>query len=61
MNREDIIMLISNEMNRGRSIIESFNSYHCIHGYFSDLPIEDLRGIASQYGITIPICDVPEV
>tara|TARA_Y100001968_G_scaffold321589_1_gene356284 strand:- start:1282 stop:1446 length:165 start_codon:yes stop_codon:yes gene_type:complete len=54
-------MLISNEMNRGRSTVESFNAYHCIRSYFVDLSIEDLRGIASQYGITVPACDVSEV
>jgi len=59
MNREDIIMLISNEMNRGRSAAESFNAYKCIRSYFADLSIEDLRGIASQYGISVSPYDIP--
>tara|TARA_Y100001970_G_scaffold215403_1_gene263526 strand:- start:662 stop:841 length:180 start_codon:yes stop_codon:yes gene_type:complete len=51
MTKEELALQITRAMHKGKSKIESFNSYQCIKGYFLDLEEEDLVGIATQYGI----------
>ena len=51
MTKEDLALDISREMLKKRRSIENFASYECIRSYFFDLSMEDLIGIARQYGI----------
>ena len=53
MKKEEIISQITKEMNKGRCKTESFNAYQSIRSYFVELSMEDLRGIAGQYGTTV--------
>ena len=53
MTKEDLACHISREMFKQRGNIESFNASQCLNSYFFDLSIEDLIGIASQYGIKV--------
>ena len=53
MTKEQLALKIATEIYRGKGKIESFNSFECIRSYFSDLSIDDLEGIAGQYGINI--------
>ena len=51
MTKEELALQITRAMHKGHSKLESFNAYQCIKGYFLDLEVEDLVGIATQYGI----------
>ena len=51
MNKHDLELIISRELLKQRGSTESFKAYQCISSYFADLSIEDLLGVASQYGI----------
>ncbi len=51
MTKDDLSLAIVRVMFKGDIGIESFNAYNCIRNYFLDLSMEDLLGIASQYGI----------
>ena len=53
MTKEELALQITRAMNKGDGSCESFNAYQCIKGYFLDLEIEDLIGIAGQYGIKV--------
>ena len=53
MTKEDLTWDISREIFKQKGSIESFNAYECIRSYFFDLSMEDLIGIASQYGIKV--------
>ena len=53
MTKEELALQITRAMHKGQSNFESFNAYQCIKGYFLDLEIEDLIGIASQYNIKV--------
>ena len=53
MTKEQLALKIATEIYRGKGKLESFNSFECIRSYFSDLSIDDLEGIAGQYGINI--------
>ncbi len=53
MTKEDLAQNISREIFKQKGCIESSNAYECIHSYFFDLSMEDLIGIASQYGIEV--------
>ncbi len=53
MTKEQLALKITKEMNKGRGKLQSFHAYQCIHNYFCDLSMDDLQGIAGQYGITV--------
>jgi len=38
---------------KGKGRLESFHAFQCIRSYFYDLSMDDLEGIAGQYGINI--------
>ena len=51
MTKDDLALAIARVICKGERGVESFNAYLCIRDYFLDLSMEDLLGIASQYGI----------
>ena len=53
MTKEELALQITRAMHKGRGQFESFNAYQCIKGYFLDLEMEELLGIATQYGIKV--------
>ena len=54
MTKEELAHRITRAMCNDRRNLESFNAYQAIKGYFFDLEMADLIGIASQYGINVP-------
>ena len=52
MTKEELVFQITRAMHNGHSKLERFKAYQCIKGYFLDLEVEDLVGIATQYGIS---------
>ena len=50
---EQLALQIAREIHKGKGKLESFHAFQCIRSYFSDLSMDDLEGIAGQYGITI--------
>ena len=54
MTKEELALKITRAMRKGCKQFESFNTYQCIKGYFLDLEMADLIGIAGQYGIVVP-------
>ena len=57
MTKEELALQISRAINKGSGQFKSFNEYRCVKGYFLDLEMEDLIGIAGQYGIAVPYMD----
>ncbi len=57
MNHQELVKLIAKEMliKEGSGKLESFISLHCLCSYFSEISIDQLMGIASQYGINYPL------
>lgn len=53
MTKEQLTLKIAIELSKGKGKIESFHGFQCIRNYFSDLSMDDLEGIAGQYGINI--------
>ena len=53
MTKEQLAQKIAREIYKGKGKLESFHAYYCIRSYFYDLSIDDLEGIAGQYGINI--------
>ncbi len=53
MTKEQLAQKIAKEIYKGRGKLESFHALQCIRSYFSDLSMDDLEGIAGQYGINI--------
>ena len=53
MTKEQLALKIAREIHRGKGKLESFHTFQCIRSYFSDLSMDDLEGIAGQYGIKI--------
>ena len=51
MTKEQLALKIAREIYKGKGKLESFHAFHCIRSYFSDLSMDDLEGIAGQYGI----------
>ena len=51
MNSNDLALMIVREMFKDDRGIDSLNAYKCFRHYFSDLSMNDLFDIASQYGI----------
>ena len=54
MTKEELGLRITRAMYNDRRNLESFNAYQTIKGYFLDIEMADLIGIASQYGINLP-------
>ena len=53
MTKEQLSLKIAREIYKGKGKLESFHSFQCIRSYFSDISMDDLEGIAGQYGINI--------
>ena len=53
MTKEQLALKIAREIYRGKGKLESFHAFQCIRSYFYDLSMDDLEGIAGQYGINI--------
>ena len=53
MTKEQLAIKIAKEIHTGKGNIESFEAFQCIRSYFYDLSMDDLEGIAGQYGIII--------
>jgi hypothetical protein len=53
MTKEQLALKIAREIYKGKGKLESFHAFQCICSYFSDLSMDDLEGIAGQYGINI--------
>ena len=51
MTKDDLALAIVRVMFKGQRGVDSFNASKSIRNYFSDLTIEELLGVASQYGI----------
>jgi len=52
MTKEQLALrLLENLQSKGK--LESFHAFQFIRSYFSDLSMDDLEGIAGQYGINI--------
>ena len=61
MTKEELALKISYQIYKGQVSYESFNSHQYISNYFADLSMDDLLGIAGQYGITVLYPDVSEL
>ncbi len=57
MTKEELALRIAKAMYKDRRTLESFNAYYSIKGYFLDLEMADLIGIARQYGIHVPLSE----
>ena len=57
MTKEELALQIVKAMYKGRGQFVSLNAYRSITGYFLDLQMEDLIGIAGQYGIVVGYLD----
>ncbi len=57
MTKEELAIQITRAMYKGCGQFESFNAYKCIKGYFLDLEMADLIGVAGQYDIIVPSQD----
>ena len=53
MTKEQLALKIAREIYKGKGKLESFHAFQCISSYFADLSLDDLEGIAGQYGINI--------
>ena len=53
MTKEQLALKIAREIYKGKGELESFNAFQCIRNYFYELSMDDLEGIAGQYGINI--------
>ena len=51
MTKDDLAIAIARVIFKGHRGLNSLNAYHCSRNYFLDLSMDDLLGIASQYGI----------
>ena len=55
MTKEQLAQKIAKEIYKGKGKLESFHAFQCIRSYFYDLSMDDLEGIAGQYGINIQL------
>ena len=53
MTKHQLALKVSRRIYKGQGIKERFNAYQAIQCYFAKLSIEDLIGIANQYGINV--------
>ena len=51
MTKDDLALAIVRVMFKGQRGVDSCNASKSIRNYFSDLTMEELLGVASQYGI----------
>ena len=57
MSKEELVLRIAGTMHKGCGQFGNFNAYLCIKGFFLDLEMADLIGIAGQYRIVVPNSD----
>ena len=53
MTKEQLAKKITKEIYKGNGKLESFHAFQCTRNYFYDLSMDDLEGLADQYGINI--------
>ena len=53
MTKEQLALKIAREIYKRKGKLESFNAFQCVRNYFYELSMDDLEGIAEQYGINI--------
>ena len=53
MRKDQLALKIARAIYKGKGKLESFHALQCIRSYFYDLSMDDLEGIAGQYGINI--------
>ena len=53
MTKGQLALKIAREIHKGKGKLESFHGFQCIRSYFADLSLDDLEGIAGQYGINV--------
>ena len=53
MTKEELAFRITRAVYKDGRNLESLNAYQCIRDYFLDLEMEDLLGIAGQYGVKV--------
>ncbi len=53
MTKEQLTLKIVGEIYKGKGKLERFHTFQSFRSYFSDLAMDDLEGIAGQYGINI--------
>ena len=53
MTKEQLALKIAREIFKEKGKLESFHGFQCIRNYFFHLSMDDLEGIAGQYGINI--------
>ena len=53
MTKEQLAQKLAREIYKGKGKLESFQDFQFICSYFYDLSMDDLEGIAGQYGINI--------
>ena len=53
MTKDDLALTISRKIFNQKKCLKGFNALQCLRSYFLDLSMEDLIGIASQYGIEV--------
>ena len=51
MTKEQLAIKIAREIYQGKGKLENFQAFQCIRSYFYYLSMDDLEGIAGQYGI----------
>ena len=51
MTKEELALKIAREIYKGKGKLESLHAFQCIRSYFYDFSMDDLVGIAGQYGI----------
>ena len=53
IKKEQLAQKLAREIYKWKGKLESFHAFQCIRSYFYDLSMDDLEGIAGQYGINI--------
>ena len=53
MTKEQLVLKIAIKIYKGKGKLENFQVFQCLRSYFYDLSMDDLEGIAGQYGINI--------
>ena len=51
MTKDQIALQITRAIYKDRRNLESFRAYQCLRSYFMELDMDDLLGIANQYGV----------
>ena len=53
MTKEQPALKVARAIYKGKGKLESFHAFQCIRNFFFYLSMDDLEGIAGQYGINI--------